>query len=54
MSLPFTFGPTSSPNRIVGALDEGVFREADGSLDFAYQIALTSDGATGNVADSTR
>jgi hypothetical protein len=52
-ALPFTFGSTSSPNRIVGDLNEAVFKEADGLLDFAYQISLTSAGATGDVADFT-
>ena len=48
----FTFGPTNSPNRIVGFLQEGVFRETDGLLDFAYQIGLASNSA-GNVATFT-
>jgi hypothetical protein len=52
-TLPFTFGSTSSPNRIVGDLNEAVYKEGGGSLDFAYQISLTSAGATGDVADFT-
>ena len=53
LPLPITFGSPNSPDRIVGALDEAVYREADGFLDFAYQISLTSAGASGNVANFT-
>jgi hypothetical protein len=53
MSIPFTFGSPSSASRIVGTLNEGVFREAGGTLDFAYQVSVTSAGSKGNVANIT-
>jgi hypothetical protein len=53
ITTPFTFGSLNSPDRIVGALDEAVYKETDGTLDFAYQVSLTSAAAQGNIADFT-
>jgi hypothetical protein len=50
MSIPFTFGAASSPTRIGGTLSEAVYKEAGGTLDFAYSVSVTSNGRVGNVA----
>jgi hypothetical protein len=51
MSIPYTFGSASSSTRIVGRFNEAVYLEAGGTLDFAYQVSVTSNGRKGNVAN---
>src|SRR5579883_3301880 len=51
MSLPFTFGAPTSPNRISGRFNEAVYLEAGGTYDFAYQVSVTGSGRNGNVAN---
>jgi hypothetical protein len=50
MSIPFTFGSPTSSTGIAGRFNEAVYLEAGGTLDFAYQVNVTSNGSKGNVA----
>jgi hypothetical protein len=46
----FSTGHPGSASYVAGTFYEAVYKESNGTLDFAYQVTITSNGSNGKVA----